>query len=142
MNKHTENKLHMTDRASACSSAVFITGGYTVAMFAGVGITAVHNLPDGVNIAAGLAMALFIFVLGAGVSFVTRNNADQTVKEWFDVWALAGTRNLRRTFQVCASCTADVAVCHAVMGNHIAISIHRKSVLLAVSLRDIRSGVH
>lgn len=80
---------------------MFITGGYTVAMFAGVGLMALQNLGAGISIAVGMGAALVIFMLGAIASFATRSNTGQTVREWFDVWALAGTRNLRRTFQVC-----------------------------------------
>ena len=86
--------------APACRSALFLTGGYTLAAFAGVAFMAVHNVAEGLNFVLGVAAALLIFGLGALLSFVARENVDQTVGEWFGVWALAGTRNLRRTFQV------------------------------------------
>jgi hypothetical protein len=79
---------------------MWITGGYTVAIFVGVGFMAIEGLGPGINIALGLGVTLTIFLLAAIASFVARANSAQTVKEWFDVWSLAGTRNLRRTFMV------------------------------------------
>lgn len=80
---------------------MFITAGYTLGMFVGVGLMALDTLAPGVSIGIGLGAALIIFLLGAVASFATRSNQQQTMKEWFGVWVFAGTRNLRRTFQVC-----------------------------------------
>jgi MFS-type transporter involved in bile tolerance (Atg22 family) len=79
---------------------VIITVSYTVAIFAGVGLMALQDVGVGVNIAIGLLTAVFIFAVGGIASYLMRAYPDQTVKEWFGIWSLAGTRNLRRTFQV------------------------------------------
>jgi hypothetical protein len=83
-----------------CRSAAAITGGYAVAMVAGLSIMALQNLGAGVSVAVGLMVAVGIFVCGAVISYLTRSFPDQSVQEWLGVWSLAGTRNLRRTFQV------------------------------------------
>jgi hypothetical protein len=88
-----------------CRSAAAITGGYAVAMVAGLSIMALQNLGAGVSVAVGLIVAVGVFVCGAVISYLTRSCPDQSVQEWFGVWSLAGTRNLRRTFQVCMRLT-------------------------------------
>lgn len=69
-------------------------------MFVGVGFMALDNVAAGVGVGVGCMAGLVIFLLGALASFLTRLSADQSLVEWFDVWVFAGSRNLRRTFQV------------------------------------------
>jgi hypothetical protein len=78
-------------------------------MVAGVGVMALQNLDAGVSFVLGLIVSVFIFASGALASFVMRSNRNQPAHEWFRIWSLAGTRNLRRTFQVCMhACTSSV----------------------------------
>jgi hypothetical protein len=70
-------------------------------MVVGLALMALQNLGAGVSVAVGLIVAVGIFLSGAIISYLTRSCPDQSVQEWFGVWSLAGTRNLRRTFQVC-----------------------------------------
>lgn len=81
---------------------MFITGGFTSAVVGGVALTgALHtSTAAGVNIAIGLALFAVVFGAGAVASYSARSQPGMTVKEWLHVWGLAGTRNLRRTFQV------------------------------------------
>ena len=80
-----------------------ITGGFTGGVVGGVALAGVLHTSTGagVNIAIGAALFAVLFGAGAAASFATRSQPEMTMRGWFDVWALAGTRNLRRTFQVC-----------------------------------------
>lgn len=69
------------------------------------------DLPTGINTLFGVVLAIVVFTLGVVLSFVTRSNPYQTLAEWMCVWGFAGTRNLRRTFQVCFSTAAQTILC-------------------------------
>lgn len=88
-----------------CRSATWLTGGYTAAVVGGVALAgALHTVTAaGVNIACGIALGAVVFGAAAAASFTTRSDPGMSMKQWFDVWIFAGTRNLRRTFQVCVS---------------------------------------
>jgi hypothetical protein len=81
-----------------------VTAGYTLAMFVGVGLMWLDFAHSGLSVAIGAASGGAIFLLGALLSFLTRSKSEQTMAQWFNVWVFAGTRNLRRTFQVPLFC--------------------------------------
>ena len=70
-------------------------------MLIGIGLATIGGLKPGVAIGIGIGAGMGVFLLGALASFLARSNAEVTVAEWLEGWLLAGTRNLRRTFQVC-----------------------------------------
>ena len=98
---------------SQCRSAILLTWGFLLACIGGVGMSGVlhYATTPGANVGIGVAVGLVIFTLAATGAFYCRNNLQQSLREWLDVWVFAGTRNLRNTFQVrcvlcCAACCA------------------------------------
>jgi hypothetical protein len=81
---------------------MLLTGGYMGATTVGTVLAGGlhHETATGVNISIGFGVGVVIFAAGIVAAFFVRYNPDQTLTEWLDVWVFAGTRNLRRTFQV------------------------------------------
>eukprot|EP00892_Ulva_mutabilis_P009295 jgi/Ulvmu1/6738/UM030_0073.1 len=83
-------------------SAALLTYGFMAACALGVGIAgALHyEVETGVNIGIGFAIGFAIFASCTAAAFVTRSDSNMTFQEWINVWVFAGTRNLRKTFQI------------------------------------------
>lgn len=89
----------------AFRSAMLITAGYTVGAVGGVALAGALYKPisTGGSIGVGLAFFAVVFLGCGAASYAARSSPEMTVTEWIGVWGLAGTRNLRRTFQVLRS---------------------------------------
>lgn len=92
---------------AACRCAAVFTGGYTVAVIAGCGLSGllsgVGDVSSGGAVGVGLAVGLATFAISVPAAFFMRADKAQGVKEWVSIVALAGTRKLRRTFKTTPS---------------------------------------